>query len=496
MQKIFVLIVLSVLFNSCQKDLDAPTPPPPPPSGILPTVTTSAVSSITTTSAISGGNVSADGGSAVTERGVCWSTTTNPVITGNHSVDGSGTGIFTSNINGLSPNTTYYLRAYAKNTQGVAYGNEIVFQTTLTPPPLPPGDVASLFFITGLTTTSRSFITYNAAKTKLWEIPNFLSIVFWSTPAYNSGNIYLPSQQYLLSLNANTGSLNWQYTDLASVVNPQLSNDTIVTASSLIAPAASNAILFLNKNTGSVIWSKTVTDQPVISPVMSDGKVFVLTVNSTGTALKLSAYDVITKNLVWQNPLVTAFFTAAPPEMIVRHDSLIVFTSSNQVHSINKNTGALHWSKTLGGSITPNLYKNDLAYYDNSTKQVKLISLQTGNIILQSNPVAYTSPLDVLSYVYNDAFYHLISDSVYCTSLTDGSLRWRKKYETSLTGAFFKKLTVVGNTVYGGRKYDNANDEFKLMMLNAIDFTAKDSILVPKREMNNFSILSVAGIVY
>jgi len=230
---------------------------------------------------------------------------------------------------------------------------------------------------------------------------------------------------------------------------------------------------------------------------MSDGKIFVLTVNGTGTAISLSAYDVITKTLVWQNLLVSAFFTAAPPDMIVRHDSLIVFTSSNQVHSINKNTGALHWSKTLGGTISPNLYNNDLAYFDNSTKQVKLMSLQTGNTILQSNPIAYVgTPADILSYVYNDAFYHIAFDSVYCTSLIDGSLKWRKKYETPFTGAFFKKLTVVGNTVYGGRKYDNTNDEFKFMMLNAIDFTARDSIIVPKQEFNNFSILSASGKIY
>lgn len=73
-----------------------------------------------------------DGGAAVTARGVCWSTTPNPVVTGNHTIDGTGSGIFTSNITGLIASTVYYVRAYATNSVGTAYGNEISFTTTVT----------------------------------------------------------------------------------------------------------------------------------------------------------------------------------------------------------------------------------------------------------------------------------------------------------------------------------------------------------------------------
>ncbi|NVO18476.1 MAG: T9SS type A sorting domain-containing protein [Bacteroidetes bacterium] len=92
-------------------------------------VTTTAVSGITLTSAISGGNVITDGGSAVTARGVCWGTTANPVATGNHTTDGSGTGTFISNIIGLSSNTTYHVRAYATNSSGTYYGDDLTFTT-------------------------------------------------------------------------------------------------------------------------------------------------------------------------------------------------------------------------------------------------------------------------------------------------------------------------------------------------------------------------------
>ena len=92
-------------------------------------LTTTAVSSITTTTAISGGNITSDGGASVIARGVCWNTSTNPVATGNHTTDGTGTGTFTSSITGLTASTTYYVRAYATNSVGTAYGNEVFFTT-------------------------------------------------------------------------------------------------------------------------------------------------------------------------------------------------------------------------------------------------------------------------------------------------------------------------------------------------------------------------------
>ena len=96
---------------------------------LLPTVTTTAVSNITQTAATSGGNITSDGGSTVTERGLCWGTSANPTITGGHTSNGSGTGTFVSNLTGLNPNTLYYVRAYATNSSGTAYGNQISFTT-------------------------------------------------------------------------------------------------------------------------------------------------------------------------------------------------------------------------------------------------------------------------------------------------------------------------------------------------------------------------------
>jgi len=99
-------------------------------SGNLPTVNTTEPTSITQTSATSGGNVTSDGGATVTARGVCWSTIQNPTISDNHTSDGSGTGTFISTLNGLTPNTPYYIRAYATNSVGTAYGSQVSFTTS------------------------------------------------------------------------------------------------------------------------------------------------------------------------------------------------------------------------------------------------------------------------------------------------------------------------------------------------------------------------------
>ncbi|TVQ89869.1 MAG: hypothetical protein EA393_06445 [Bacteroidetes bacterium] len=95
------------------------------------TVTTAPVTDITHNSAVSGGNVMQDGGIPVTARGVVWHTLPNPDLNTNtgFSTDGQGTGTFISNILNLTPLTSYYVRAYATNAEGTAYGNQRSFQT-------------------------------------------------------------------------------------------------------------------------------------------------------------------------------------------------------------------------------------------------------------------------------------------------------------------------------------------------------------------------------
>lgn len=96
---------------------------------IIPTVTTDSAYATSGTSAMAWGTVTANGGAAVTARGVCYDTVPNPTISANKTVDGNGMGAFVSSLSKLEGKTTYYVRAYATNSAGTAYGSEIEFTT-------------------------------------------------------------------------------------------------------------------------------------------------------------------------------------------------------------------------------------------------------------------------------------------------------------------------------------------------------------------------------
>ena len=129
-----------------------------------PTVTTSPVTGITQTTATSGGNVTADGGASVTDRGICWSTTHNPTTSGSHVSSGTGTGSFTASMSGLTPNTTYYVRAYAVNSAGTSYGDELSF-TTMQAIDLPTVTTSSVTDLTQTTATGGGNVTADGGAT-------------------------------------------------------------------------------------------------------------------------------------------------------------------------------------------------------------------------------------------------------------------------------------------------------------------------------------------
>ena len=95
----------------------------------LPVLTTTGALNITSFSANTGGNITSQGGDTITQRGVCWSTHLSPTLADNHTNNGLGTGSYTSSMLPLLSKTTYHIRAYATNSYGTAYGNELTFIT-------------------------------------------------------------------------------------------------------------------------------------------------------------------------------------------------------------------------------------------------------------------------------------------------------------------------------------------------------------------------------
>lgn len=109
------------------------------------TLSTTAITELTPTSANTGGTVAADGGSAVTARGVVWAKAPNPTTSiTTKTADGAGTGAFASAITSLVPGTTYFVRAYATNGASTSYGEEISFTTVTVPLAAEPTTAAKL----------------------------------------------------------------------------------------------------------------------------------------------------------------------------------------------------------------------------------------------------------------------------------------------------------------------------------------------------------------
>jgi hypothetical protein len=142
------ILLALILLSGCTGNSTTSTKLPP-------AITTAAVSNIAASSALSGGTVTSDGGAAITAQGICWSTSPAPTTSSNYLVNTAGTSPFASSITGLAANTTYYVRAFATNSEGTSYGNEITFTTSQATAPTIPS----------LTTTAASAIGSTTAAT-------------------------------------------------------------------------------------------------------------------------------------------------------------------------------------------------------------------------------------------------------------------------------------------------------------------------------------------
>ena len=328
-----------------------------------PTLSTDVISNISSNSVQTGGNISDDGGATVTHRGVCWSTSPNPT-NGNvnfMTIDGSGTGNFISNVNNLNPNTTYYLRAYATNSVGTSYGNEVSFTT-------------QSLFIPNLSTAIISNISYNsvvsggnisndggAAVTQrgvCWSTspsPTNSNVNFLTLDGVGTGNY----QSNVNNLNPNTTYYLRAYA--INVVGTAYGNEVSFTTQSPSVPTIITSVIS-NISTSSVQSGGNITNDGgsliiqrgvcwSTSPNPTNSNVNFMTLDGTGTGTFISNINNLNPNTIYylRAYATNSVGTAYGNQLSFTTQSLsIPSVSTTMISNISINSGQ------SGGDVTYN----------------------------------------------------------------------------------------------------------------------------------------------
>ncbi|MFT3751684.1 MAG: hypothetical protein QM800_02020 [Paludibacter sp.] len=301
-------------------------------SASAPTVAaTTAATVITGNTANTGGNVTASGGSPITERGVCYGITTNPTIAGAKLIDPSpGVGSFVSSLSGLSGGTLYYARAYATNSIGTTYGTQISFTTAVVPPTLTTVAVTN---ISGASAASGGTMAWGGggysnyqhygvcySTTPVIALPAYIETSSYARIATNSTNGSVnpavniaPWVTNLTGLAANTTYYIRSYLNLyksspagwVTVYGPEISFTTsaptapivaTTTAATVISANAANTGGTITSDGGSAITAKGVCWGLSSNPVLGVGN---FTNNGTGTASYVSNITGLTGNTAY-----------------------------------------------------------------------------------------------------------------------------------------------------------------------------------------------------
>jgi hypothetical protein len=274
-------------------------------SPVLPTLTTTSISAIGQTGASGGGTISADGGASVIARGVCWNTTGTPTISDSHTTDGTGTGSFTSSLSGLSLNTLYFVRAYATNSAGTAYGAAVSFTTLNATVATVSTD--SITFVTQTTAIGHSTISSNGgasitARGICWNTTGSPSISdSHSSDSSGTGTFtsslssLIPGTVYYAAAYA-TNSIGTAYGSVKSFTTLSLSLPAVTTSSPTSITTSSAACGgTVTADGGATVTARGVCWNTSGTPTISDSH----TSNGTGTGSFSSSLTSLTSGTTY-----------------------------------------------------------------------------------------------------------------------------------------------------------------------------------------------------
>jgi uncharacterized protein (TIGR02145 family) len=317
--KIIVILFLSACFIAIIQYCTKPS---------APSVTTATVSDITIISAVSGGNVTNNGGEDVTERGVCWGTTQNPTTTSSKASSGKGNGPFTSSLTQLTSNTLYHIRAYATNSVGTAYGNELTFTTTAVISTVPGAPTIG----TATAGNAQASVTFTA------PVSDGSSAITGYTVTSSPGGLTAPGSASPITITGLTNGTAYTFTvtatnaigtSLASSASNSVTPSTVPDAPLIGTAIKGNAQATLTftapvNNGGSAITGYTVTSSPgniratgPVSPItvtgLTNGIAYTFTVtatNANGTGPASSASNSVTPSVTLTVPDAPTIGTA------------------------------------------------------------------------------------------------------------------------------------------------------------------------------------------
>src|ERR1035437_1072915 len=346
-------------------------------------ITTSPVS-ITVNSAQSGGNITLDGGASVTARGVCWSTSHNPTIADNLTSNGSGIGIFTSSLTELTPNTLYYVRAYATNSMGTAYGDEISF-TTLSCPTITA------------TISGTTSICQNAVSPNITFTGSGGTAPYTFTYRINSGGAQLvTSVGNSVTVAAPTGAADTFTYYLLSAYDSRGSSCSQAQSGSVVVTV--NPVPFITAMTATVCSGAgfTVTPVNITNGIVPAGTTYswpapVVTGGMTGGAAGTAAANISGTLTNPTNTAQTATYTITPTSGGCTGATFTVTVTVNPQPTITGNLNVCLGSTTqLTGSGTPAVSNpwvstTPLVVTVNNTGLVTSLSAGTGIITYTNN---------------------------------------------------------------------------------------------------------------
>lgn len=420
---------------------------------IMPTVTTTAVTSITSSTAISGGFVGLGGGAAVTARGVCWSTLANPTIADTKTSNGIGLGDFISNLTNLTENTLYHVRAYATNSAGTAYGNDITFTT----PPIPePGTVY-------IGSSNNNFYALNVVTGQLkWKYTGTAGFSYGG-PCYANGKVYAGGvDSYLYCMDTLNGNVDWRF--LAG--NTGIESDPVYDNGTIYFGSNDDYLYALDANTGNMKWRFLTGANVSTSPTINNGVVFFGSSDS-----KVYAVNTLTGQLIWSYQTAAMINQSSPT---LANGLLYVGSRDGYLYALNMNTGTLAWRYLVGLSLessSPTVVNNIVYIGANSASSnggVYAINATTGQLIW----VAFQTTAFNSSPIIADGqlFITSASGDLLAMDAATGLNHWsRTLFTNGASPAVMNGVVYVGG---GGMNYIyaidaiNGNDKWRFSITN------------------------------